>query len=156
MAKYSEGFKRKAVALLTELNKNGKVIIDDTEIGNVRQLCFHLGISSWSLYNWDKIYNPKEAGEDEDTDLDVDSDFFDDKDIEVSIQTLGEKSEEKDMTIKLDNTFWMSIARGLGLKHYRTSEKQLWLMVGMELVKRSGLVDNDKIKRQLKQNGDNL
>lgn len=168
MATYTEGFKRKAVALLTELNKEGVVIIDGTEIKNVRQLCFHLGISSWSIYNWKETYyfidnipeveiddfDGLSASEikDELSSIETNEDFFDDKDIEVSIQS---PSENK---VKFGIDFWMHVARNLGLKKYRQykSIAQLKLAIGNELIKQSGLVDMNKASKKLKQNGDKL
>ena len=154
MAKYTEGFKRKAVALLTKLNKKGVVIIDDTEIRNVRQLCFHLGISSWSIYNWDKMYNPKDDNSDDldiDDDIDDDVDFFDEKEIEVAIQVPGENK------VKFGIDFWMHVARNLGLKNYRKykSLEQLKLAIGNELIRDSGLVDMNKASKKLSKNAIN-
>lgn len=148
MAKYTEVFKRKAVALLSELNEKGTIVIDSIEIKNVRELVKFLNVSNYSLYGWNKLYG--EADEFVDNIKNVKIDFFDDKEVE-KFSAPGEKSDIFGIR------YYAWFARNLGVKNYYNMVlAQLKLAIGNELIKQSGLVDVNKASKKLKQNGDNL
>lgn len=164
MAKYTEGFKRKAVALLKELNDKGIVIVDGLQISNVRQLCFELDVSSYSIYGWDKIYNPKDDNSDDELDiedqiLDGDADWFG-QEKAIKTKTTGEINQIKKDAIKefaTNQRSMSTLAQALQIPNYSNMKvAQMRLAIGNELIKLSGLVDMNKAKRQLKKNGDNL
>ena len=143
MAKYSLVFKKRCVKLRTELMEKGKVSIDSIEIRNVRELVKVLDISNDSLYTWMEKYSI-EKDDEKDDDNDDDND-----DGELDVKELpGEKIKSFDEW-ELDNTFWMCVARNLGIKNYRMPEKQLYVAIGNELIKRSGLVSNG-VRKELR------
>lgn len=155
MAKYTEGFKRKAVALLTKLNKNGIVIVDGLQISNVRQLCFELNISTWSIYSWDKIYNPKDLDiDDSDDDLDIDEQILDGDEDWFGQEKKKSTGNQKEI---FGIRYYAWFARNLGVKGYSSMVlAQLKLAIGNELIKQSGLVDMNKASKKLSQNGEGL
>ena len=167
MAKYTEVFKLHAVKLLKELNEKEIVIVNSVEIKNVRALILELGCSSYSLYGWDKIYNPKEFdGEVKDLEpIDIDIDDFDLFDVERLDKTTGEKYNMDIKKMKRDaikefainQRNMSSLAQALQISNYSSMKlAHMRLAIGNELIKLSGLVDMNKASKKLKQNGDKL
>lgn len=166
MAKYTEGFKAHAVSLLNALKEKGMIVIDSLEIRNVRQLCGELDISSYSLYEWVKVYNPKEDDNETDDELDIedqildgDADWFG-QEKEIKTKTTGEINQIKKDAIKefaTNQRSMSTLAQALQIPNYSNMKvAQMRLAIGNELIKLSGLIDMNKAKRKLKQNGDNL
>jgi hypothetical protein len=181
MAKYTEQFKSYAVGLLKKLKEKGIIVIDGIEVKNVRQLVHELDISSYSLYGWVKIFSnriecTKESwckayqpisDENENCNLlsecadfidikdelseTTEIDFFDSKDIEVSIVSTGEKKEIFGIR------YYSWFARNLSVKGYSSMVlAQLKLAIGNKLIEQSGLIDMNKASKKLKQNGEGL
>jgi len=148
MAKYDMQFKSYAVGLLRKLKKEGIIGVGDgVEVKNVRELVANLGVSSYSIYKWEKeLYGSKLEVID-----DSDDDFFDDSDIEISIVNTGEKKEVFGIR------YYSWFARNLGVKNYsKLVLAQLKLAIGNKLIEQSGLIDMNNASKKLKQNGDNL
>lgn len=138
MAKYTEVFKLHAVKLLKELNKKGIVEVNSVEIKNVRMLVQELGCSSYSLYGWDKIYNPKD-----------DSDKNDNMDIKKM-----KRDAIKEFAINQRNM--SGLAQALQISNYSSMKlAHMRLAIGNELIKLSGLVDVNKVSKKLSKNAIN-
>lgn len=157
----SPEFKREAVHGLRCVNEFGYYYtVNETRVESVRALLRELGISSSTLYRWDEsiesltlvpdLYEPEEGQYGEEVSVLSYS--------EKEIREIEEQEESwqspiivepdfKDMYIKIDNTFLMSFARGLGLPNYRVSQSQLFLKLGVEMIKRSGLIDTTALER---------
>lgn len=133
MAKYSEQFKAEATNSLFLLKSNGMVEIGEVECYNVRELVKELGISSYTLYQW----NGKRiiAEEREETETEVNN---------FVVESTVIKKEVKRIEFGID--FWMHVARNMGLKNYRMNLNQLKLRIGNELIKSTGLVSNGVIE----------
>lgn len=151
-SKYDYGFKQDAVRLLAKLKNEGSFVKAGVSINNVRDLVRYLDISSQTLYRWELMFNEKEettqkanpkkkqkASKKAQTE-----DFFADVG-----ELIDEVPKDEKMVMILDNTFFMAMARGLGIKNYRRPQKQLWNAVGLELIKRAGLTQT-KVKKELK------
>ena len=135
MAKYTETFKIMSCALLRGLNDNGFIT---TKVGhkitNVRDLVNYLGVSSFSLYKWNEKETNKEYEQ-------KDTDFFSEKpSIKAELETVFDTDK---IIMELDNTYFMTLARALKIKNYRMPIKQLYLTIGSELIKRSGLAEKE-------------
>ena len=152
MAKYSVEQKTEAVRLYTVMANEGTCYFNKEAIHNIRALCKALNISSQSLYRWaeeftDVIYLDKDDLK-RDDDLEVlgfegEGDFIPDFSIEDrEMREAFSKEEVKPMTFKMGTTFFQTLAQGLGIKKYRMPLKQLYLNIGTELIKMSGLVEN--------------
>lgn len=77
---------------------------DKTEVKNVRQLCYYLGISSWSLYDWEKKFSiPKTEIKDD----------FDDIEYEKITRIATKKAKEIEKTINSSGEFNKSIELNL-------------------------------------------
>lgn len=141
LAKYELRFKLKAVKLLRTLNEKGIVKVNNTEINNVRELVKTLGCSNDALYTWDKKYPTKKKEGD-----------IEEEDIEIEIQKIKVElpGENKKDLVKFGIDFYMHYARNLGIHPYRISLKQLKLKIGMELIKQSGLINNNKVREHLR------
>ena len=139
---YNQGFKKQSLALLERLNENGELNIKGMVIRNVRELVSHLGISSYTLYAWKKEFSGEEEVviKKQKTSKKAETENYFDN----AKETIKSDKKGETMVMILDNTFFMSMARGLGIKNYRKPQKQLWLEVGNELIKRSGLVESQK------------
>ena len=171
MPNYSEEYKLECVGKLELLKEKGTINLDGVQIKNVRELVKFLGISSYSIYKWYKEIQylarnidleivKKELAELMDLEVlgfegegDVIPDFstenkemrggmkegvnfYDDSDMGLP------DSEIEPMTFKMGTTFFQTLAQGLGIKKYRMPLKQLYLNIGSELIKMSGLVEN--------------
>ena len=129
--KYDIGFKENAVQYLRELKIYGIVNVAGISepIGNVRDLVSALGISSYTLYKWDK-------------------------EIEFNLFEVKDKKDKKVQGPKIVPEFEISIDKDLfGIRYYswfckanrikgysRMNLNQLKLKIGMQLIRESGLV----------------
>ena len=129
--KYTENFKQNAVQYLRELKIDGSVNIAGIikPIENVRDLVKSLGISSYTIYKWDK-------------------------EIDFDIDEVKEKKEKKvqgpktiiEPEISIDSDlfgirYFSWFAKANGYKGYsRMKLEQLKLKIGMQLIRESGLV----------------
>ena len=165
MASYSEEFKLECVGKLELLNEKGTINLDGVQIKNVRELVKFLGISSYSIYKWYKeiqylarnmdlelvkkdLAKAMDLNFESATDLEVlgfegegdiipeGVNFYNDDDMGLP------DSEIEPMTFKMGTTFFQTLAQGLGIKNYRMDLNQLYLKIGIELIKMSGLVEN--------------
>lgn len=144
--KYSNEFKERALVFLNLIRQNKTVSIDNDQVINVRSLCAKLGISSYSLYEWEKqIILTNEM---------IEKYQEDQEEKEVATQRKTPKShkdrwdviEGDALVIKSEIRWWGTIASVLGVKGYSSmSPTQLQLVIGIALIKRSKLVDVDKI-----------
>ena len=150
MAKrYSEIFKQKAVKNLDELRHNGFVDIDGYRFANVRELCRELGISSYTIYKWDK-----------NVDRLLKLDPIDEINGNPLVDTLDEiqemikkqktkqnhfdpepkKAEDNRLIIRSEIRYFGNLASMLNIKGYSDMPlKQLQLAIGLKLVQRSKL-----------------
>lgn len=190
MASYSEEYKIECVAHLELFNKmkakKEVYFIDKVQINNVRELVNFLDISSYSLYNWQKIAsyqgNQKEVEDKKDEiEKDLDQDYGEKNEVDLDAEDgfenyepyvdeildypkgvkaenwNGDNSETKqtteeqngDMTFKMGTTFFQTLAQGLGIKNYRMPLNQLYLTIGNELIKLSGLAKNG-VRKELR------
>lgn len=172
MATYTEAFRECAVRFLINLTKEGTVEVDsDIYVNNVRELVAFLGISSYSLYKWQREFGYKgidvETIETRYTDEEIKSleeqeeswnnPISEIPSIDVDLWESKALKKGKTETIiddgniimELDNTYFMTLARALKVKNYRMPLKQLYVAIGNELIKRSGLVENG-VKKQLR------
>lgn len=112
--KYEPEFKKNAVELLNLLRSEGSIRNDEKgyKIQNVKELCQYLGVSTYTLYEWEKVTR-KEPQED----LPMNEDFIPDKDL------------------KLGGSFWMFLARSLEIPNYRSYRvKTLKKLIGKVLL----------------------
>ena len=153
MAKYTEGFKRKAVEILNKLKEKGTLNIKDYEgdviqVKNVRELVKALGVSSESLYKWVKLFSNEKSENKDDSD-----DFFE-PEIESQI---GKKSVGSGEKVIFNQRYYGWFAGMLGIKGYSNMlVPQLKLTIGNELIRQSGLIDMNKASGKLKKNGEGL
>ena len=149
MAKYNEQFKINAVGLLRKLKEQGIIVIDSIEIKNVRMLVHELGISSYTIYKWNKELYGEIVEVNDDSDDDSDDDFFDDKE-SITIST----GEKKDI---FGIRYYAWFARNLGVKNYSSIVLALLkLAIGNKLIEQSGLIDMKRASGSLKVNGEGL
>ena len=151
MAKYSVEQKTEAVRLYTVMANEGTCYFNKEAIHNIRALCKALNISSQSLYRWAEEFTDVNMKEDNTFiyDLEVlgfegDGDFIS-GDFRIEDKEMREafnKKQVKVMTFKMGTTFFQTLAQGLGIKNYRMDLNQLYLKIGIELIKMSGLVEN--------------
>ena len=138
MAKYSVEQKTEAVRLFTVMANEGTCYFNKEAIHNIRALCKALNISSQSLYRW--------AEEFTDIDLEVGMELEMNKkrDDVIDENSFGFEvlKESEPMSFKMGTTFFQTLAQGLGIKNYRMDLNQLYLKIGIELIKMSGLVEN--------------
>lgn len=140
--KYTKGFKDNALTLLKKLQEQGKFKLNGKSITNVRKLCSHLGISSYSLYRWEKeatgipvpLKKPKiDISKPKDVVQKVDKPFPKQKRINESDLSKG----------IFGIRFYSWYARILEIKDYgRLSLKQLKHRIGLKLLKESGLTSS--------------
>ena len=157
MPNYSEEYKLECVGKLELLNEKGTINLDGVQIKNVRELVKFLGISSYSIYKWYKEIQYLARNMDlelvkkdlaESMDLEVlgfegEGDVIPDFSIEnKEMREAFKPNEIEPMTFKMGTTFFQTLAQGLGIKKYRMPLKQLYLNIGTELIKMSGLVEN--------------
>jgi len=136
MAKYTLVFKKQCVAYWKQLQEKGIVEIKTkkgiVKANNIRELVKVLEITNSSLYSWLEKFGDEAISM---------------KEIEALIPTLeydetyGESLDDT-ITMVLDNSYFMTLARALKVKNYRMPLKQLYVAIGNELIKRSGLVSN--------------
>ncbi len=163
MPNYSEEFKLECVGKLGLLNEKGTINLDGVQINNVRELVKFLGISSYSIYKWYKEIQylarnidletvkkeleammPSLECDDYPKDYDDEMRINEKKDDVIDENTYGFEviKEIEPMTFKMGTTFFQTLAQGLGIKNYRMHLDQLYLKIGTELIKLSGLVEN--------------
>jgi len=167
MASYSEEYKSKCVGLL-ELLKENTLTIEGAQIKNVRELVKFLGISSYSIYKWQKEMNylgrnmgeiKEEASKDIDEfepDFSIENkemregvNFYDDDDMGITEEPKQESEEQNG--IEFGTRFWQFVAKNMGIKNYAMPLKQLKMKIGMELINGSGLVESQKnVRTELK------
>lgn len=152
---HSEKFKIECVSKLELLQELGTINIKGVQIKNVRELVNFLGISSFSIYKWQKEfeYNGIVVSNESDSNLDLFEGVISQSEKEALMPTLeyDDSIDDSDDTITmvLDNTYFMTLARALKVKNYRMPLKQLYVAIGNELIKRSGLVENG-VKKELR------
>jgi len=159
---HSEKFKIECVSKLELLQELGTINIKGVQIKNVRELVNFLGISSFSIYKWQKEfeYNGIVVSNESDSNLDLFEGVISQSEKEALMPTLeyDDSIDDSDDTIDdsddtitmvLDNTYFMTLARALKVKNYRMPLKQLYVAIGNELIKRSGLVENG-VKKELR------
>ena len=174
MPNYSEEFKLECVGKLELLNEKGTINLDGVQIKNVRELVKFLGISSYSIYKWykeiqylarnmDLELKKKELAETMGIEVeggfipDFPIDFDDEMEINKKRDDVIDENsygfdvlkEIEPMTFKMGTTFFQTLAQGLGIKKYRMPLKQLYLNIGTELIKLSGLVENG-VRKELR------
>lgn len=179
MASYSEEDKLECVGKLELLKEKGTINLDGVQIKNVRELVKFLGISSYSIYKWYKeiqylarnmdlekvkeelaemmdVQDAKDFikefdGEEFNPDFSIENremrEGFEGK-TQIAIEKAIE-NEIEPMTFKMGTTFFQTLAQGLGIKKYRMPLKQLYLKIGTELIKMSGLVENG-VRKELR------
>jgi len=151
MAKYTESFKIMCVDKLTLLKEVGIINIDGIQIKNVRELVEFFGISSYTLYQWNKVFKgivkknqiktkPKSK---------VLAQLENELDLIITQNGIEDAKGKGD--VKFGIGFWMFVARNMGIPNYRKFKnlKQLKLRIGTELINSTGLV-NPKAKKGLK------
>jgi len=132
--KYNENFKQNAVQYLRELKIDGIVKVADISepIENVRDLVKALGISSYTLYKWDKEIEFK---------LEQYCEIREKKEKKVQgakVIIEPEISIDKDL---FGIRYFSWFCKANGLKGYsKMNLNQLKLIVGMQLIRESGLV----------------
>ena len=149
---HSEKFKIECVSKLELLQELGTINIKGVQIKNVRELVNFLGISSFSIYKWQKEfeYNGIVVSNESDSNLDLFEGVISQSEKEALMPTLEyDDSTDDTITMVLDNTYFMTLARALKVKNYRMPLKQLYVAIGNELIKRSGLVENG-VKKELR------
>ena len=133
MVRYTELEKEGAVRKLVALNNEGSIEVDhDVIIENVRDLCSHLGISSYSLYNWARergVIESKTKPKPKRDSLVLDSDEID------------FVKGDKDFSDIFGIRFYGWLAKTMGIPSYsRLPLNQLLLKLGLKMIKESGLV----------------
>lgn len=145
MAKYTEVEKSEILRKFYLLKQEGGVEINGETIINVREFCKEVGISSYTLYQWNAKFVVKEEREESENLLGELSDLKDDLDNFVGTSVV--KKEVKRIDFGID--FWMHVARNMGIKNYRMNLNQLKLRIGNELIKSTGLISNG-VRKELK------
>lgn len=152
MAKYTEGQKSEVVALYVNLMKEGYVAFEvDSELieaQDVRGLCLGLDISSYSLYKWvdERGIKTKQKPKQEWTEAkisraqkealipDLEFDNYDE-------WGWDEGLVKDELIIRSEQRFVGFLASVFGIKNYGSLPKnQVYLKLGLALIKRSGLV----------------
>lgn len=136
--KYDIGFKQNCVQYLRELKIDGSINVAGISepIENVRDLVSALGISSYTLYKWDKEI---------DFDLDEVKNKKEKKVQGAKIIIEPEISIDKDL---FGIRYYAWFCKANGIKGYsRMNLNQLKLKIGMQLIRESGLVET-KIKSE--------
>lgn len=130
--KYSEEFKKNAVALLKEVKEKGFTMYSGTYIENVRDLCKILGISSYTLYKWRDEVKPKKIVNK--------TEVLENGEVKYDNTHLTKKVKTNYMRLGIG--FFRDLAGGLGIKNYGNIPiAMLKLLIGKELIKQSGLVE---------------
>jgi hypothetical protein len=167
---YDEEFKKEAVHGLRCIEQKGYYISPTgNRVETVRHYISRLGISSSTLYRWDASTFDMDLDPDrfavmkEDLEDDFEDDFESDDSFDGELEaivSLGKgndflsreipkaEPEAKPMHIKITNTFLMSFLEGLGYSstETRVPQAQLYLKLGLEFIKRSGLVESKAIE----------
>ena len=164
---HEEKFKMECVAKLELLKELGTINIDGVQIKNVRELVNFLGISSFSIYKWNKEikYDGKlgDLKDAKDFIKEHDKKEFEPKEMKEVYKKVSDLVEgdedffaDPDEIKTYDNgifngRFYAWFGAGLNVPYASRNRMDVNMMkIGMELIKRSGLVDCDKIKRSLK------
>lgn len=137
MAKYNDEFKANAVKCLVVLKKEGCIEVGSVDCFNVRQLVKELGISSYTLYQWYGKFIVKE--EKEGTKTETNNFVVETPSIKKEVERIG-----------FGISFWSFVAKNMGIKGYRVNLNQLKLKIGMELIKETGLINNNLVREKLR------
>ena len=169
---HEQKFKLECVAKLELLKELGKLELDGVQIKNVRELVNFLGISSFSIYKWNREIkydgNLGDLNDAKDFIKEHDKKGFEPKELaeilndsEILLEGLNREPPEDffadpDEVKTHDNgifngRFYAWFGAGLNIPYASRNRMDVNMMkIGMELMKRSGLVDCDKIKRSMK------
>ena len=163
---HEQKFKLECVAKLELLNELGTINIDGVQIKNVRELVNFLGISSFSIYKWNREikYNGKlgDLKDAKDFIKEHDKKEFEPKELtevltpslEYDVDYFADPNEVKEFDNGIFNGryyAWMGARLNIPYAS-RNSKESNMLKIGLELIKRSGLVDCDKVKKAMRVN----
>ena len=174
MPSYSDEFKADCLKRLELLKELGTLNFEGVQIKNVRELVKFLGISSYTIYKWLKeaIYNGTEKDIQDEVKKEIATNrtdfiesFTEDETFINDLEVLGFEGDgdffsdsEESKRIPYENgifngRFYAWLGAGLNVPYASKNHMNTnMLKIGLELIKRSELVDCDKIKKAMRVN----